>query len=49
MLRCPSKTFFGCSLCNLVKIENIPSSERHKFLFGFSLDLLLEFLDGLYK
>ena len=44
MLRCPSKTFFGCSLRNLVKIGNILSSKGDKFLFGFGLDLQLEFL-----
>ena len=44
MLRSPSKTFFGCSLRNLVQIRNILLSERYKFLFGFCLDLQLEFL-----
>ena len=44
MLRCPNETFFGCSLRNLVKNGNILSSRRDKFLFGFGLDLQLEFL-----
>ena len=44
MLRCPNKTFFGCSLRNLVKNGNLLSSRRGKFLFGFGLDLQLEFL-----
>ena len=44
MLRCPSKTFFAFSLRNLVKIGNMLSSERDKFLFGFGLDVQLEFL-----
>ena len=39
MERCPSKTFFGCSLRNLVKSGNVLSSERDKFLFDFRLDL----------
>ena len=44
MERCPSKTFFGCSLRNLIKSGNVLSSERDKFLFDFRLDLQLEFL-----
>ena len=32
MSRCPSKTYFGCSLSKLVKIGNILLSERDKFL-----------------
>ena len=44
MLRCPTKTFFGCSLRNLVKIGSILSSEKDKLLFGFGLDLQLESL-----
>ena len=44
MLRSPSKTFFGCSLRNLVKIGNILSTDRDKVLFSFSLDLQQEFL-----
>ena len=44
MLGCPSKTFFGNSLRNLGKIENTLYSDKDKFLFGFCLDLEVEFL-----
>ena len=44
MLRCSSKTFFRCSLRNLVKVGNILLSGGDKFLFDFCLDLEIEFL-----